>query len=105
MAGAVVYVPSPAAGNVPVQNGVPSQVIASRVGNGPHSSTLTVAASLPSPVTTTESVICAPGADSCALIWVVIAGVPRTIVVSATSAQAVCTPAIVSLSAIDSRYV
>ena len=80
--GAVVYVPSPAAGNVPVQNGVPSQVIASRVGNGPHSSTLTVAASLPRPVTTTASVICAPGAVSCALIWVVIAGAPRTTVVS-----------------------
>ena len=61
-------------GSVPVQNGVPSQVIASRDGYGPHSSTLTVAASLPSPVTTTESVICAPGVVSCALIWVVIAG-------------------------------
>ena len=83
--------PSPVAGNVPVQNGVPSQVIASRVGYGPQSATLTVAVSLPSPLTTTESVICAPGVDSCALIWVVIAGAPRTIVVSETSAQAVCT--------------
>ncbi len=97
--------PSPAAGNVPVQNGVPSQRIAARVGNGPHNSTLTVAASLPSPVTTAESVIAAPGAVSCALICVVIAGVPRTIVVSATSAHGVWTPSIVSLSAIDSRYV
>ena len=78
-------------------------MIASRVGNGPHSSTLTVAASLPSPVTTAESVICAPGAVSCALTCVVIAGAPRTTVVSAASAQAVWTPAIVSLSAIDSR--
>ena len=49
--------------------------------------------------------ICAPGAVSCALIWVVIFGAPRTIVVSATSAHAVWTAAIVSLSAIDSRYV
>ena len=97
--------PSPLAGKLPVQNGVPWHVIASRDGYGPQSSTLTVADSLPSPLTTTESVIWAPGVDSWALIWVVIVGAARTIVVSATSAQAVCTPAIVSLSAIDSRYV
>ena len=88
---------------MPVQNGVPSQVIASRDGYGPQSATLTVAESLPSPVTTTESVIWEPGVDSWALIWVVIDGAARTIVVSDTSAQAVWTPAIVSLSAIDSR--
>ena len=90
---------------MPVQNGVPSHVIASRVGKGPQSSTLTVAPSLPSPVTTTVSVIDAPGVVSCALIWVVIAGAPRTTVVSETSAQAVSVRAIESVSSIHSRYV
>ncbi len=82
---------------------MPSQRIAARVGNGPQSSTFTVAASLPSPVTTAVSVICAPGADCCALTCVVIAGAPRITVVSAASAHAVCTPVTVGLSAIDSR--
>ena len=62
-----------------------------------------MAASLPSPLTTAVSVICAPGAVDWALIWVVIAGAPRTSVVSAVSPQAVCTAATESDSAIDSR--
>ena len=103
--GALVYVPSPVAVNVDVANGVPSQRIASRVGNGPHSSTLTVALRAPSPLTATLSVIDAPGAVSCALTWVVICGWPRTIVVSAVSAHGVCTGRTNSLAAIDSRYV
>ena len=88
----------------PSRTACPRSVIASRVGNGPHSSTLTVAASLPSPVTTAVSVICAPGAVSCALIWVVIArraaDRPSSPPPPRTRSR---TPAIVSLSAIDSR--
>ena len=101
--GALVYVPSPIAVSVEVASGVPSQRIASRVGNGPHSSTFTVALSAPRPLTTTLSVIVAPGAVSSALTCVVICGRPRTIVVSAASAHGVCTARTNSLAAIDSR--
>ena len=53
--------PSPFATNVPFQAGFASQRIAARVGNGPWSSAVTVTRSTPSPVTTTLSVIVAPG--------------------------------------------
>ena len=98
-----MYVPSPLTASVEVASGVPSQRIASRVGNGPHSSTFTVALSTPSPLTTTLSVIVAPGAVSSALTCVVTWGAPRTIVVSETSAHGVCTGRTNSLAAIDSR--
>ena len=100
-----MYVPSPVAVSVEVAYGVPAQEISSVVANGPHSSTWTGALRAPSPVTTTLSVIDAPGAVYCALTWVVICGRPRTIVVSAVSAHGVCTGRTNSLAAIDSRYV
>jgi hypothetical protein len=56
-------------------------------------------------VITAVSRIFAPGAVCCALIWVVIAGAPRTSVVSATSPHFVSTAVTVALSAIHSRYV
>ena len=98
-----MYVPSPVAVSVEVARGVPSQRIASRVGNGPHSSTFTVALSAPRPLTTTLSVIAWPVLVTCALTCVVTCGCPRTIVVSATSAHGVSTGRTNSLAAIDSR--
>ena len=101
----MTYEPSPSASNVPVQNGSPWHVMSAGDGYGPQSSTCTVAVSRPSPETTAVSVISLPGVDSWALIWVRIAGVPRTTVVSVASPHGVSTPVTVSLSAIDSRYV
>ena len=73
-----------------VANGVPAQVIASRVAYGPHSSTFTVAVSTPRPLTTAVSVICAPGFASCWLTCVTMDGEPVTTVVSTASPHAVC---------------
>lgn len=70
--------------NVPRHSGSPWQVVASFDGYGPQSSATTVALSAPRPVMTTVSVTWAPGAVSWALIYVVIAGDPRTTVVSET---------------------
>ena len=104
MAG-VVEVPSPFTGSVWVAYGVPVQAIASGVGNGPHSSTSTVADRLPSPVTATASVIDAPGAVRWALTCVRTDGVPMTTVVSATSLHVVSAARTKSVAAMPSRYV
>ena len=79
--------------------------MSARLAYGPNRSTTTVAGVLPRPVTFSVSKISSPGLTTAFDTTVVTFGAARAIVVSLTSAQAVVTAAMDSLSAMPSRYV